>query len=173
MSKYCYIVALGMSAGGMLCLFTEFEEGSILLLIGVLVGLVGAVASLFEKDVDALRISGVTVVLVTAGLTVAVLVFTEGWGQLLAIPIGLLSGLALEIVMIVSLIRRRQARAVARLRRIPEFRRSTIQYVHLSEGSRLVHELAHSSGLPICVGFQQKTFNSCSSSRSRPATLLR
>jgi len=115
MSKYCYIVALGMSTGGMLCLFGDWEEGLLLLPIGVLVGLVGAVASLFEKDVDALRISGVTVVLVTAGLTVAVLVFTEGWGQLLAIPVGLLSGLALEIVMIVSLIRRRQARAVARL----------------------------------------------------------
>ena len=115
MSKYCYIVALGMSVVGMLCLFGDWEEGLILLPIGALVGLVGAVASLFEKDVDALRISGVTVVLVTAGLTVAVLVFTEGWGQLLAIPIGLLSGLALEIVMIVSLIRRRQARAVARL----------------------------------------------------------
>jgi len=114
MSKYCYIVALGMSLVGMLSLF-GFEPGLMLLPIGVLVGLVGAVASLFEKDVDALRISGVTVVLVTAGLTVAILVFAEGWSKLLAIPIGLLSGLALEIVMIVSLIRRRQARAVARL----------------------------------------------------------
>ncbi len=114
MSKYCYIVALGMSLVGMLSLF-GFEPGLMLLPIGVLVGLVGAVASLFEKDVDALRISGVTVVLVTAGLTVAVLVLVDGWLQLLAIPIGLLSGLALEIVMIVSLIRRRRTKAVARL----------------------------------------------------------
>jgi hypothetical protein len=115
MSKFCYIVALGMSAGGVLSLFMEFDPGGMLIPIGVLVGLVGAVASLFEKDVDALRISGVTVVLVTAGLTVAVLVFADGWSKLLAIPLGLLAGLALEIVMIVSLIRRRRARAVARL----------------------------------------------------------
>ncbi len=115
MSKYCYIVALGMSAVGMLCLFGDWEEGLILLPIGVLVGLVGAVASLFEKDVDALRISGVTVVLVTTALTVAVLVLADGWSKLLAIPLGLLSGLALEIVMIVSLIRRRRVKAVARL----------------------------------------------------------
>ena len=39
MSKYCYIVALGMSLVGMLSLF-GFEPGLMLLPIGVLVGLV-------------------------------------------------------------------------------------------------------------------------------------
>ena len=110
MSKVIYIIALVLLVPG-LVLFIE-DSGTIVLPLSALLGLTGAVISLFEHDTDTVRRKAVTVVL--CGVTLAGVFFVLEFPRI-ASALALLSTIGIELVMIVSLMRRRQSKLLDRI----------------------------------------------------------
>jgi len=110
MSKVIYIIALVLFVPGLV--FFIADSGTIVLPLSALLGLTGAVISLFENDTDAIRKKAVTVVL--CGVTLAGVFFFLEFPKI-AFALALLSTIGIELVMIVSLMRRRQSKLLDRI----------------------------------------------------------